>query len=137
MIEHSMYDVTTGLNVDFVFYSLDLPKCYYPSTILEPEYGPWAFCLFVSLLLCMVFILFIYFFLFLVFRLPFCYYFYWFLCFLPRENGTWKILQVLYRWISLMLYPLYCSRTSFCESVTKNNSCELMRIYGLGSFGLK
>lgn len=46
MIEHSMYDVTTGLNVDFVFYSLDLPKCYYPSTILEPEYGPWAFCLF-------------------------------------------------------------------------------------------
>lgn len=41
-----MYDVTTGLNVDFVFYSLDLPKYYYPSTILEPEYGPWAFCLF-------------------------------------------------------------------------------------------
>lgn len=137
MIEHSMYDVTTGLNVDFVFYSLDLPKCYYPSTILEPEYGPWAFCLF-CIITAMYGVHSIYFFfLFLVFRLPFCYYFYWFLFFLPRENGTWKILQVLYRWISLMLYPLFCSRTSFCESVSENNSCELMRIYGLGSFGLK
>lgn len=86
---------------------------------------------------CYVWCSFYFFFLFLVFRLPFCYYFYWFLCFLPRENGTWKILQVLYRWISLMLYPLFCSRTSFCESVSENNSCELMRIYGLGSFGLK
>lgn len=135
MIEHSMYDVTTGLNVDFVIYSLDFPKYYYPSTILEPEYGPWASCLF-----CIITAMYgvhSIFLLFLVFRLPFCYYFYWFLCFLPRENGTWKILQVRYKWISLMLYPLYCSRTSFWESVTKNNSCELMRIYGLGSFGLK
>ena len=86
-----------------------------PYSSLNMDHGPFVY--FVSLLLCMVFILF--YFLFLAFRLPFCYYFYRFLCFLPRENGTWKILQVLYRWISLMLYPLYCSRTSLWISHLK------------------
>ena len=79
MIQHSIYDVTTDSMWTLLFILWTCPNIkHYPSTILKPEYGTWAFCL----LLCMVFILF---FLFFVFRLLFL------LFFVFSSQGKWYV----------------------------------------------